>query len=196
MFKYTGFIYDGTDKLSAYHGNYGHCYYVIDNLDDIQLKITSHCSAGGHNCIHLNSNSLIPTPCDLILTPSSRLIWHRSLSLMNDNEIALRHQYYFFTPFAMCLNELSSSSSSLVLPLTDGRYREDIRYLEKGETEAASAEKHRLEEQQRADAKKRDNEFEPLWFKQDKNSEYIYTSEYERRRFDHCPNLFSQSSER
>jgi hypothetical protein len=190
MFKYTGFIYDGTDKLSAFHGNYGHCYYAIDDLNDIQLKTSSYCSAGGHNCIHLNSNSLLPSSCDLILTPSSRLIWHRSLSLMTENEIASRIQYYFFTPFALCLNE---QISSFVLPLTDSRYREDIRYLEKGEMDKASAEKHRLEEQQRSDAKKRENEFQPLWFKKDENNEYIYTHEYEQRIFDHCPDLFSQS---
>jgi hypothetical protein len=193
MFKYTGFIYDGTDKLSAFHGNYGHCYYAIDNLNDIQLKTSSYCSAGGHNCIHLNSNSLISPLCDLILTPSSRLIWHRSLSLMTENEIALRTQYYFFTPFALCLNE---QISSLVLPLTDCRYREDIRYLEKGEMDKASAEKHRLEEQQRSDAKKCENEFQPLWFKKDENDEYIYTHKYEQRRFDHCPDLFSHASQR
>jgi hypothetical protein len=113
---------------------------------------------------------------------------------MTENEIALRNQYYFFTPFAMCLNE--QVTSSFELPLTDCRYREDIRYLEKGQLDAASAEKHRLEEQQRADAKNRDHDFQPLWFKKDENGEYIYTNEYEQRRFDHCPNLFSSSSER
>lgn len=194
MFKYTGFIYNGSDKLSAFHGNYGHCYYAIDNLNDIQIKTSSHCSASGHNCIHLNSNSLTSTSCDLILTPSSRLIWNRSLSLMNENEIALRHQYYFFTPFAMCLNEQLSSTCELTLPITDCRYREDIRYLEKGEIDNASAEKHRLEEQQRSDAKKRDEDFEPLWFQKDQNGEYIYTHKYGQRNFDHCPNLFCQSS--
>jgi hypothetical protein len=193
MFKYTGFIYDGNDKLSAFHGNYGHCYYAIDDLNDIQLKTTSLCSIGGHNCIHFNSNSLVSFPCDVILTPSSRLIWYRSLSSMTENELSLRSQYYFFTPFALCLNE---QTSSLVLPLTDCRYRKDIRYLENGEIDAASAEKHRLEEQQRADAKKRDNDFQPLWFKKDDNEEYIYTNEYEQRRFDCCPNLFSPSFQR
>jgi len=189
MFKFTGFIYNGKEKLSAFHGNYGHCYYAVDNLDDLQLKTSSHCLAGGDNCVHLNSSSLVSTPCDLILTPSSRLIWYRSLSLMNENEKASRYQYYFLTPFALCLNE--QLTGSFILPLTDCRYREDIRYLEKGEIDAASAEKHRLEEQQRAEAKKRDTDFQPLWFKKDHNGEYIYTHEYDQRIFDHCPNLFS-----
>ncbi|CAF0795496.1 unnamed protein product [Adineta steineri] len=193
MFKYTGFIYDGKDKLGAFHGNYGHCYYAIDNLEDTQFKSSSSscCSAGGHNCIHINTTATVSSPCDLILTPSSRLIWFRSLSLMNDNELALRSQYYFFTPFALCLNE---QVSSVVLPLTDSRHRQDIQYLEKGNTDAAAAEKHRLEEQQRADARKRDSEHQPLWFKKDENEEYIYTNEYDKRQFNHCPNLFSSES--
>ncbi|CAF2849541.1 unnamed protein product [Rotaria sp. Silwood2] len=193
MFKFTGFIYDGKDKLGAFHGNYSHCYYAIDNMNDIQLKSSSRCLAGGHNCIHLNSNSLIPTSCDLLILPSSRLLWYRDLSFMTDNELALRHQYYFFTPFTIRLNE---QTNSLILPLTDCRYRPDIQYLEKGDIDTASSEKHRLEEQQRADARKRDYDFQPLWFIKDDNDEYVYTHKYEQRIFDHCPNLFSQTSRR
>ncbi|CAF1245201.1 unnamed protein product [Rotaria sp. Silwood1] len=194
MFKFTGFIYDGKNKLGAFHGNYGHCYYAIDNMNDLQLKpSTIRCSAGGHNCVHLNSNSLVSTSCDLILLPSSRLIWYRDLSFMTDNELASRHQYYFFTPFAIRLNE---QIGSLILPPTDCRYRQDIQYLEKGDIDAASTEKHRLEEQQRADARKRDQDFEALWFIKDDNDEYIYTHKYEQRIFDHCPDLFSQPSHR
>ncbi|CAF4900683.1 unnamed protein product, partial [Rotaria magnacalcarata] len=80
------------------------------------------------------------------------------------NELASRYQYYFFTPFAASLNE---QTDSLKLPPTDSRFRKDIYCLEKGDIDAASQEKHRLEEQQRADAKKREREFEPLWFKKD-----------------------------
>ena len=112
---------------------------------------------------------------------------------MTDSELASRHQYYFFTPFALCLNDPTSSS---VVPLTDARHRQDILYLEKGEMDAASAEKHRLEEKQRAEARERLDEFRPLWFKKDEHGEYDYTDAYEQRRFDHCPNLFSQGSNR
>lgn len=181
------------EKLGAYHGNYGHCYYAIDNMNDLQLKSNTYCSAGGHNCIHLNSTSTVPTPCDLLVFPSSRVLWNRSLSSMNDNDLALRHQNYFFTPFAMCLNEQIHSE---VLPPTDSRFRKDISYLEKGDIDTASEEKHHLEEQQRADARKRDYEFKPLWFEKDDNDEYIYTHKYEQRKFDQCPNLFSRSPDR
>jgi len=105
MFKFNGFIYDGNDKLTAFHGNYGHCYYAIDDLKDVELKSSSCCSVGGNNCVHLSSNSVLSPACDLILTPSSRLIWHRSFPLISDEELKLRSQYYFFTPFSMCLNE-------------------------------------------------------------------------------------------
>jgi hypothetical protein len=109
---------------------------------------------------------------------------------MTDEEIGSRSRYYLFTPFTMCLNEEIDSSSAL--PLTDCRYRQDIRYLEKGELDAASAEKHRLEEQQRAEARQREGEFEPLWFKKDDNGEYVYNGEYEQKNFNRSPNLFSQ----
>ncbi|CAF1060968.1 unnamed protein product [Adineta steineri] len=188
MFKYNGYIYDGNDKISAFHGNYGHCYYAIDDLKDVEIKTSSCCSAHGNNCLHLSSDPILSPSCNLILTPSSRLIWHRSFPSMTDKELALRHQYYFFTPFTMCLNEHILLSH---LPPTDCRFRKDIRYLEQGDLETASIEKHRLEEQQRADAKKRENGYEPLWFKKDDQGEYIYTGEYQRRNFDHCPNLFS-----
>ncbi len=160
-------------------------------MNDTELKTSYCCSARGNNCIKLSSNSLLSPLCDLILTPSSRLIWNRSFSSTTNEELVSRSQYYFFTPFTMCLNEQICSSS---LPPTDSRFREDIRSLEKGDLEAASAEKHRLEEQQRADARQRENEFQPLWFQKNNKGEYIYTGEYERRNFNHCPNLFSQSS--
>ena len=181
----------GDVRIGAFHGNYGHCYYAIDNLKDTQSKTTSCCSVGGNNCLHMSSNSLITPACDLILTPSSRLIWYRCLPSMTDDELASRFQYYFFTPFTMCLNEQMLSSS---LPPTDCRHRQDIRYLEKGALEDAAAEKHRLEEKQRVEARYRENEYQPLWFKKDDKQEYIYTGEYEQRRFDHCPNLFHEVS--
>ena len=111
---------------------------------------------------------------------------------MNSHELALRPQYYYFTAFAMCLNELTSSPFDL--PATDSRYRQDVRLLEKGETDAASQEKHRLEEKQRADARDRQEDFRPMWFKKDSHGEYLYTGQYEQRKFDQCPSLFSQAS--
>ncbi|CAF3440016.1 unnamed protein product [Rotaria sp. Silwood2] len=185
------FLDDEDDKLGAFHGNYGHCYYAIDNLNDAELKTTSCCSAGGHNSIQFSFNTLLASPCNVILTPSSRLIWHRCLSSMTDGELVSRPQYYYFTSFTMCLNEEIFSTK---LPSTDCRYRQDMRFLEKGILDTAAAEKHRLEEKQRAEARNRECEYQPLWFKKNDTKEYIYTGEYEKRNFDVCPNLFSQTS--
>ena len=91
----------------------------------------------------------------------------------------------------MCLNEEDLSGT---LPPTDCRFRQDIRLLENGQLEVASAEKYRLEEQQRAEARAREGDFRPLWFKKLAHGEYIYTGDYDRRAFDRCPNLFSQTS--
>lgn len=212
MFKYTGFIYDGKrivgcssspaivlrsgkEKLGAFHGNYGHCYYAVDHLSDLQSKSSARCSAGGHNCVHLNSTATVSTPCDLVLTPSSRLVWHRSLTSMSEQELTHRHQYFYFTPFTMSLNELTPTST-LTLPSTDCRYRQDVRYLEKGEIDNASAEKHRLEEKQRAEARERSEDHQPLWFDRDRHGEFVYNGKYEQRKFDRCPNLFSTSASR
>lgn len=149
------------------------------------------CSAGGYRCVHLSStNGSCPPPCNLNLILSSRLIWYRSPASITDEELQRRIHYYYFTPFTMALNE---SISTDILPSTDCRYRNDIRYLEEGNLDAASAEKHRLEEQQRAEARTRQDQFQPLWFKKNDNEEYEYTGEYDRRNFDHCPKLFSQT---
>lgn len=174
--------------MGAFHGNYAHCYYAVDQINDLQTKSTLRCSADGHNCIHLNSNNTVSTPCDFIRTPSSRLIWHRSLSSMTEQEILDRSQYYYFTRFATCLNELTSI---LTLPCTDSRNRPDIRYLETGDTHGASIAKHQLEENQRNDARERSEDFQPLWFKQDRHGEFIYNGKYDERKFDRCPCLFS-----
>ncbi|CAF4255053.1 unnamed protein product [Rotaria magnacalcarata] len=192
MFKFIGYIYDGDDKLAAFHGNYGHCYYAIDDLKDVDSITKSCCSIGGNNCIHFNSNPSLVPPCNLVLTPSSRLIWFRCFPSMTDEELAARSQYYYFTPFTMSLNEPILPLSTL--PPTDCRYRSDVRFLEQSDLDAASSEKHRLEQQQRAEAKNREGDYQPLWFKQNDNKEYIYTHKYEQRNFERCPNLFFQES--
>ncbi len=135
-------------------------------------------------------NESAPSPCDLFLTPSSRLIWYRNFPSMTDEETELRSKYFLFTPFTMCLNE--DITSSTTLPLTDCRYRQDMRHLENGDIDAASAEKHRLEEQQRAEAREREGEFQALWFKKDDNGEYVFNNEYEQKNFNRSPNLFSK----
>jgi len=56
---------------------------------------------------------------------------------------------YFFTEFALQLNYLPDVLKDK-LPHTDSRFRPDQRALENGDAKLAAAEKHRLEEAQRA----------------------------------------------
>lgn len=63
-------------------------------------------------------------------------------------------QYYQFTYFAMTLNEIPPDiKPPKTLCPTDSRLRPDVRKLESGDIDGASAEKTRLEEKQR-DARK------------------------------------------
>nr|CAB3264582.1 oxysterol-binding protein-related protein 2-like [Phallusia mammillata] len=75
-------------------------------------------------------------------------------------------EMYNMTKFAMSLN--SEEVKGYDLPPTDSRLRPDIRELENGDIDGASAQKHRLEEQQRAARKlrhKKKSEWSPRWFK-------------------------------
>lgn len=181
--------------MAGFHGDISHCYYAIDSLNDIEVKTSKVCSSGGHRCIKLTSNDLSHYPeCNLTLTESSRLIWFRKIAFMNEDELRDRHKYYFFSPFSLALNE---SSDDKDLPPTDSRLRMDIRYLEEGKLDEASNEKHRLEEKQRAEARERQTEYQPLWFRKTDSGDFEFTGDYFRRNFDFCPKLFqiSQSSD-
>ena len=73
---------------------------------------------------------------------------------------------YGFTRFAVALNELDPEASRNVPP-TDSRLRPDMRALEDGFPERASAEKVRVEDRNRALAqarKKRKEKYQPAWF--------------------------------
>ncbi|XP_017213102.1 oxysterol-binding protein-related protein 6 isoform X3 [Danio rerio] len=74
--------------------------------------------------------------------PSAKCIW-RPGSMPTDYEL-----YYGFTRFAVELNELFPEMKEL-LPPTDARFRPDQRFLEEGNVQMATAEKQRIEEQQR-----------------------------------------------
>ncbi|KAL1729778.1 Oxysterol-binding protein-domain-containing protein [Schizophyllum commune] len=86
------------------------------------------------------------------------------------------HEYYGFTAFAMTLNEITDDIRP-ALPPTDSRFRPDVRALEEGRLDDAEAEKLRVEEAQR-ERRRRGEDREPRWFKQDAHGEWIYTGEY------------------
>ncbi|KAI1323268.1 Oxysterol-binding protein-domain-containing protein [Xylariaceae sp. FL0255] len=71
------------------------------------------------------------------------------------------------TPFVMTFNDMNDNLRKYIAP-TDSRYRPDQRAMEDGEYDFAASEKIRLEENQRARRKKRNQtgeEFTPAWFK-------------------------------
>lgn len=83
-------------------------------------------------------------------------------------------KFYYFTLFAMSLNEMpKSDSDSVNLAPTDSRFRPDIRAMERGAWDLAAAEKSRLEEKQRdarkARAKSPHPDWTPKWFEERKH---------------------------
>lgn len=105
--------------------------------------------------------------------------------------------YYSMTEFAMGLNELLPAHDG-VIAVTDSRYRPDIRFMESGNIEAAAAEKHRLEEKQRATRRRmegRKESWKPRWFTLELRNEmgkefWTYNGKYFNREFDGCPDIY------
>jgi hypothetical protein len=63
----------------------------------------------------------------------------------------------------MALNEITPDIANK-LPMTDSRYRPDIRAMEEGKQDIADQEKIRLEETQRLRRERGDALLEPKWF--------------------------------
>ena len=122
--------------------------------------------------------------------PNSSLLWMVESRPENSTD------YYNFTRFTFCLNELSEELKK-VLPPTDSRFRPDIRLLELGDLDMAADEKSRVEEKQREvrkEMKKSKRTYAPLWFESVKNSqgkeEWRFNQKYFERKWSNCPNIF------
>ena len=113
-------------------------------------------------------------------------------------------EQYHFTKFGLQLNHLHPRLQKK-LPPTDARFRPDQRALEQGELKLAAAEKHRLEEKQRAARRKREKEkqqWKAFYFQERKDEitkekYYEFTGKYwedrEKQQWDHLPDLFSKN---
>lgn len=117
------------------------------------------------------------------------LLWERDKSVTQTR--------YNLTPFAISLNELTSSLSAK-LPPTDSRLRPDQRHLEDGEFELANAEKLRLEQLQRQARRMQEKGWQPRWFRKDgEDDTYRYIGGYWEARaegnWEGIPNIFCQS---
>lgn len=105
-----------------------------------------------------------------VLGPSHlRVLWRASPWPKNTDD------YYGFTSFGITLNEITSDIQGK-LPPTDSRLRSDVRALEDGELDTAEQEKARIEEMQR-DRRRKGQEVQPRWFKQD-GDEWVYIGGY------------------
>lgn len=122
--------------------------------------------------------------------PGSALLWRIT------PRPAQSAQMYNFTSFAMTLNELEPDVE--LLPPTDCRLRPDVRAMENGDIDAASTEKERLEEKQRAACRERsqdEEEWSTRWFQVGTNphtgaEDWIYTGGYFDRNYSDCPDIF------
>ncbi|KAI6653377.1 Oxysterol-binding protein-related protein 2 [Oopsacas minuta] len=121
---------------------------------------------------------------------------HDSKLLVKANPRPPNSEYCFNLPLnSLALNDFREG---MYLPRTDVRYRPDIRCLENGDLDGASAEKHRLEEKQRAARKLREAKGEkwtPLWFEMKYNpynnsDEWTFNYKYFEQNFDRCPDIF------
>jgi hypothetical protein len=87
--------------------------------------------------------------------------------------------FYGFTAWGVTLNEITADLKDK-LPLTDSRYRPDVRALEEGHLDRAEAEKERLEELQR-ERRRHGRDREPQWFRSE-GDEWVYAGGYWEQR--------------
>jgi len=106
-------------------------------------------------------------------------------------------QMYNMTKFAMSINQPDVDGYQIAP--TDSRKRPDIRLLENGDIDAASTEKGRLEEKQRAARKvrtKKKQEWTPRWFEKTKHPQTksddwkLYAEKFHKRDWSDCPDIF------
>ncbi|XP_014675423.1 PREDICTED: oxysterol-binding protein-related protein 1-like [Priapulus caudatus] len=124
--------------------------------------------------------------------PNSTELW------LQERRLEKTEENYFFSHFTMLLNEQLSPERMRTLPPTDCRFRPDMRYMEMGDLDGATAAKSALEEKQRETTyrmKKSGEHWKPRWFKecthpQTGNSDWIYVGGYWDRNFTRCPDIF------
>jgi len=115
----------------------------------------------------------------------STLLWKNMLVNYSKNEIG---------PFNRQMNEITEEMKQ-VLPPTDSRFRPDRLYLELGQMDVASREKTKLENDQRAQRRKREEKNErwnPRYFKREADSfgpRWKYLDNYWQLREQGFPNL-------
>uniref|UniRef100_A0AAY4CRG3 Oxysterol-binding protein n=1 Tax=Denticeps clupeoides TaxID=299321 RepID=A0AAY4CRG3_9TELE len=205
LHKVEGYILDKSKKkVCAIYGKWTECLYTVDSA-----TFDSHKKADKKSVEEKKSNKQssvdeepeempLPEAETVQVIPGSELVWKISPRPANSA------QFYAFTTFAMQLNEMDESMEQ-VLPRTDCRLRPDIRAMENGDIDKASAEKKRLEEKQRGARKNRSKSSDewktrnptlgPRWFQQGPNphngaQDWLYSGGYWDRNYAQAPDIY------
>nr|XP_046265225.1 oxysterol-binding protein-related protein 1-like isoform X2 [Scatophagus argus] len=198
LHKVEGYILDKSKKkLCAIYGKWTECLYTVDSATFDAHKKTDKKNSdekkGNKQSSVDEEPEEVPLPDaeTVQVIPGSELIW--KITPRPDNSA----KFYAFSTFAMHLNELEKSMEG-VIPPTDSRLRPDIRAMENGDTDLASAEKKRLEEKQRMAQKNRTKsteEWKTRWFQQGPNphnkvQDWLYLKGYWDRNYSHLPDIY------
>uniref|UniRef100_A0A3P9MY92 Oxysterol binding protein-like 2a n=1 Tax=Poecilia reticulata TaxID=8081 RepID=A0A3P9MY92_POERE len=196
LHKVEGFIQDGSkNKRHVIYGKWTESMYSIDpSLSETKkAEKTTGSDPQEEGCSYaVEEDDEFPEGQDtVIVIPGSALLWRITPQPSHSA------QMYNFTSFAVTLNELEPGMERL-LPPTDCRLRPDIRAMEHGDMDLASAEKERLEEKQRKARRERsagEEEWSTRWFRMVTNpftgaEDWQYTGGYFDRKYTDCPNIY------
>ncbi|XP_016898081.1 oxysterol-binding protein-related protein 1-like isoform X2 [Cynoglossus semilaevis] len=160
LHKVEGYILDKSKKkLCAIYGKWTECLYTVDPAafdahKKSDKKSTEDKNDSKRNSVDEEPEEMPPPSTETVqVIPGSELIWKITPRPENSPK------FYAFSTFAMQLNELEKTMEGVV-PSTDSRLRPDIRAMENGDIDLASAEKKRLEEKQRMARKNRNKSTE------------------------------------
>ncbi|XP_035490952.1 oxysterol-binding protein-related protein 1 isoform X6 [Scophthalmus maximus] len=155
LHKVEGYILDKSKKkLCAIYGKWTESLYTVDcTTFDAHKKSDRKNSddkkGSKRGSVDEEPEEMPPPDAETVqVIPGSELLW--KITPRPENSA----KFYAFSSFAMQLNEQEKSMEGVV-PLTDSRVRPDIRAMENGDIDLASAEKKRLEEKQRMARKNR-----------------------------------------
>ncbi|XP_069548131.1 oxysterol-binding protein-related protein 2-like isoform X1 [Brachyistius frenatus] len=204
LHKVEGYILDKSKKkLCAIYGKWTECLYTVDSATfeahkKAEKKTSDDKKGSKQSSVNEEPEDMPPPDAETVqVIPGSELVW--KITPRPDNSA----KFYAFSTFAMQLNELEKSMEGVVAP-TDSRLRPDIRSMENGDIDLASAEKKRLEEKQRMARKNRSKSEEwktrnaalgPRWFQQGPNphnkaQDWLYLKGYWDRNYTQLPDIY------
>ncbi|CAN9502835.1 unnamed protein product [Ophioblennius macclurei] len=198
LHKVEGYILDKSKKkLCAIYGKWTECLYTVDSAafdahKKSDKKNSDDKKGNKQSSVDEEPEEMPPPDAETVqVIPGSELIWKITPRPANSAK------FYAFSTFAMQLNELEKSMEGAV-PFTDSRLRPDIRAMENGDIDLASAEKKRLEEKQRTARKNRSkstDEWKTRWFQQGPNphnkaQDWLYVKGYWDRNYTQLPDIY------